>query len=338
MGGSPVPPHLAAIDRVIYLLDRAQAGRQKVKAFQRGRAILAELEPDEVERLVAEGRLTSLDGIGPSIASVVTAAVRNEASPYVDELEASSAIPIGEGAAIRAALRGDCHSHSTWSDGGAEVRAMAEAAIALGHDYLVVTDHSERLTVAHGLSAERLARQRIEIEALNVELAPFRLLTGIEVDIMGDGSLDLPDEVLEPLDVVIASVHREIHQPAAQMTKRLVTAVANPHVDILGHCTNRKIGEKKRKPSTFDADYVFAACANFDTAVEINCRPERRDPPEELLELALEWKCEISIDSDAHAPGQLEWLAYGCDIAARVGVEPASILNTRPADELTCSP
>lgn len=328
------PAHLDAIDRVIYLLDRSAAPTQKVRAFQRARSRLADLSEDEIRHLVATSTLTSVDGVGKSIASVVAAAVGGGPETYIDELAATSEVPVGEGAELRAALRGDCHSHSTWSDGGAAVQAMAEAAKALGHDYLVVTDHSERLTVAHGLSAEQLVEQRRELDRLNEELAPFRLLSGLEVDIMEDGSLDLADEVLAELDVVIASVHRQIHQEPDAMTKRLVRAVANPNVDILGHCTNRKIGSRTRRPSRFDPDYVFAACARFGTAVEINCRPERQDPPDETLELALEWECRVSIDSDAHAPGQLEWVNHGCDKAARHGIDPSMILNTCGPDEL----
>jgi putative hydrolase len=179
-----------------------------------------------------------------------------------------------------------------------------------------------------------LAEQLVEIDALNHELAPFRILTGMEVDILADGGLDLPDDFLARLDVVVASVHYKIHMPEPEMTRRLVKAVANPHVDILGHCTNRKVLGPGRKPSTFDADYVFAACARFDTAVEINCRPERQDPPDELLELAVQWDCRLSIDSDAHAPGQLEWVNYGCDRAATLGIEADRIINTRPAGDL----
>lgn len=333
----PLPAHLAAIDRAIYLLDRSAAPARKVRAFQRARAALAEVDEADVRALVEAGSLTAIDGIGPSISSVVTAAVRGETGRYLDDLEAVSTIDLHRGGPLRAAIRGDCHSHSTWSDGGAEIRTMAAAAQALGHDYLVVTDHSERLRVARGLSPERLTRQRKEIDALNAELAPFRLLRGTEVDIMPDGSLDLADEVLADLDVVIASVHHQIHQDSAEMTRRLVTAVANPHVDILGHCTNRKIdadGVLKRRPSRFDADYVFAACARFGTAVEINCRPERCDPPDDLLALAVEWGCRITIDSDAHSPGQLEWVAHGCERAATLGIEADRILTTRTADEL----
>jgi putative hydrolase len=334
-------PYAEAIDRVVYLLDRDLAPVQKVRAFTKGRAILDQLDPDEVERRATAGTLSRLDGIGPSIDAVVRAAYGAGPSDYVDRLEADTTVPLGPGASLRQALRGDCHSHSTWSDGGGELQAMALAARALGHDYLAATDHSARLTVAKGLSPERLRDQMGQIAELNTELAPFRILTGMEVDIMEDGSLDLTDDLLAELDVVVASVHHKIHQPADQMTRRLVTAVANPHVDILGHCTNRKVGvadggasRKPRKPSQFDADYVFAACARFNTAVEINCRPERQDPPDDLLALALQWDCLISIDSDAHAPGQLEWVNYGCDRAAAAGVEADRIINTRSADDL----
>lgn len=336
-GAVDEPPFRVALDRVIYLLDRDLAPVQKVRAFVKGRAILSELADERGEQAVAElvraGRLTSLEGIGSSIEAVVAGAYGGP-TDYVDKLETATAIEVGPGAKLRSMLKGDCHSHSTWSDGGAELRTMALAARNLGHEYLVATDHSARLTIAHGLSPERLSEQMDEIKALNDELAPFRILTGMEVDILDDGRLDLPDEFLARLDVVIGSVHHRIHQDPDEMTKRLVRAVASPHVDILGHCTNRKVLGNKRQPSRFDADYVFAACAQFDTAVEINCRPERQDPPEELLELALEWDCRISIDSDAHAPGQLEWVSYGCDKAATAGVEPERVLNTRSADEL----
>ena len=196
----------------------------------------------------------------------------------------------------------------------------------LGHDYLVLTDHSPRLTVAHGLNAERLREQLSEIAFLNERIAPFRVLTGIEVDILEDGSLDQDVDLLERLDVVVASAHSKLRMDRAAMTRRLVLAVASPHVDILGHCTGRKLRstvsqvasdpEVVRPESQFDPEIVFAACARFDTAVEINCRPERQDPPDHLLELALEWECKVSIDTDAHAPGQLEWQNFGCDKAA----------------------
>jgi len=325
---------VAALRRAIYLLDRQLAPSQKVRAFQRAIDIITDLPDGELEDRVVAGTLTQLDGIGKSTGSVIVAAVRNEPNTYLDDLDKRSCVPVGAGAGLLTALRGDCHVHSTWSDGGATIREMAEAARGLGHEYLVMTDHSPRLTVAHGLSEERLAAQLDEIELVNRELAPFRVLTGLEVDILVDGTLDLSEAMLARLDVVVASVHSKFRMPAEEMTRRMVMAVASPHVDILGHLTNRKVVGAGRPPSEFDAEIVFAACAKFDTAVEINCRPERQDPPDELLELAVEWGCKLAIDTDAHAPGQLEWQAFGCDKAARYGVEPSQIINTMRADDL----
>jgi putative hydrolase len=324
-----------AIDRAVYFMDRALAPAQKVRAFRNARAIVEEMDATELCERVEAGTLTDLDGIGPSTGGVIADAVEDRPSAYVDKLERGSRIEISdEGSAIRAALKGDCHSHTTWSDGGAPTEVMARAAMALGHEYLVVTDHSPRLTIAHGLSPERLAQQRAEIDRLNEELSPFRILRGVEVDILEDGGLDLPEAELERLDVVVASVHSKLRMPEHEMTRRMVLAAASPHVDILGHCTGRQIVGRGRPPSRFDPDLVFAACAQFDTAVEINCRPERQDPPDELLELALGWGCRISIDTDAHAPGQLEWQPSGCDKAARHGIEPDQIVNTMSADDL----
>jgi putative hydrolase len=323
-----------ALERTVYLLDRSLAPAPKVKAFARAADVVRELGPDELAELHRSGRLRELPGIGDSTGGVIAEALDGKVPAYLAKLEETTVIPTGEGGALRAALKGDCHSHSEWSDGGATIEAMARTAMALGHEYLVLTDHSPRLTVAHGLSPERLAEQLKEVARLNEELAPFRILTGMEVDILEDGALDLADELLAELDVVVASVHSKLSMAEPEMTKRMVLAVANPNVDILGHCTGRKVVGKGRPQSKFDADLVFAACARFDKAVEINCRPERQDPPEELLTLALEWGCKVSIDTDAHAPGQLEWQLYGCDKAARLGIEPAEIVNTMAADDL----
>jgi putative hydrolase len=323
----------AALDRIVHLLDRAHEPSFKAKAFQRARNVVRDTDPAELAERAAAGTLTKLEGIGDATARVITEALAGEVPGYLAKLEGTTEIAITpEGRRYRDALRGDCHTHSTWSDGGAEIVEMATTAAALGHEYMVLTDHSPRLTIAHGLNRERLERQLVEIAAVNEQLAPFRILTGMEVDILEDGSLDLDDDLLARLDVVVASVHSKLRSDRTAMTERMVIAVASPHVDILGHCTGRLIG--KRPPSVFDADYVFAACQQFGTAVEINCRPERLDPPRELLDLAIEHGCWFSIDTDAHATGQLEWQAHGCDRAAERDVPLERIINTMSADEL----
>ena len=323
-----------ALDRVVYLLDRVLAESQKVRAFVRARDVAAEVGEDELAERNRQGRLTDLPGIGPVTANVISEALEGKVPAYVAKLEEETVLPLGEGADLRAALRGDCHSHSTWSDGGASIETMARTAQELGHEYLVLTDHSPRLTVAHGLTAERLRAQLDEIRELNEKLTPFRILTGIEVDILPDGSLDQNDALLAELDVVVASVHSKLRMPREDMTRRMVLAMAHPLVDVLGHCTGRKVVGSQRPQSQFDADIVFAACARFDVALEINCRPERQDPPEDLLEQAIGWGLRFSIDTDAHAPGQLEWQVYGCDKAAKAGIPPDRIVNTRSADDL----
>jgi putative hydrolase len=321
-----------ALERVVHCLDRAHDTGFKTKAFVRSLEVVrATPEPELAERARA-GTLTDLDGIGDSSARVIIEALAGR-SDYLDQLEAASQVALSAaGAAYRHALRGDCHLHSRWSDGGATIEAMARTAIGLGHEYMVLTDHSPRLTVAHGLSRERLEQQLGDVAVLNHQLAPFRILTGIEVDILEDGALDHGDDVLSQLDVVVASVHSKLRMPSRPMTERMVRAVANPHVDILGHCTGRMIG--KREPSSFDPDYVFAACAAFHTAVEINCRPERLDPPRPLLQIAIDHDCWFAIDSDAHATGQLEWQPHGCNRAAEVGVPLDRVINTMSADDL----
>ena len=321
-----------ALSLAVHYLDREFAPALKVRAFQRALTVVETVHDSELGRRAAAGTLTELDGIGPSTARVIAEALDGATDGYLAALEARSRIPIGAGGPVLERLRGDCHCHTTWSDGGAPLRAMAETAAALGHEWVAITDHSARLTVAHGLDEQRLRRQMDEIAALNEELAPFRILTGMEVDILEDGSLDLSSDVLAQLDVVVASVHSKLRMPSAEMTPRMVAAVANPHMDILGHCTNRKVVGGGRPPSTFDAEIVFAACARFDKAVEINCRPERQDPPEELLRLAVEWGCKVTVDTDAHATGQLEWQAYGADKAVRCNVPTDDIVNTWPAE------
>jgi putative hydrolase len=321
-----------ALERVVHCLDRAHDTGFKTKAFVRALEVVRAIPPDELAARATAGTLTDLEGIGDSTARLITETLNGDTS-YVDKIEAETQVKVtDDGARYRDALRGDCHMHSRWSDGGATIEAMARTARDLGHEYMVLTDHSPRLTVAHGLSRERLEQQLADVATLNEKMAPFRILTGIEVDILEDGTLDHGDEVLSQLDVVVASVHSKLRMERQPMTERMVRAVASPHVDILGHCTGRMIG--KREPSTFDADYVFAACAQFHTAVEINCRPERLDPPRPLLDLAIEYGCYFAIDSDAHATGQLEWQPLGCNRAAECDVPLDRVINTWPVDDL----
>jgi putative hydrolase len=285
--------------------------------------------------VAAAGRLTSIDGVGDTTARVIAEALAGDTPAYLSQLEGEGTEEVDSDAlALRQALRGDCHSHSNWSDGGSPIDEMAVAAQALGHDYWALTDHSPRLTVAHGLNRERLVEQLEIVAALNESMAPFRILTGIEVDILEDGALDQDDDLLAQLDVVVASVHSKLRMPEAEMTRRMLAAIESPHTDILGHCTGRLIVGRGRPQSTFDADRIFAACAETGTAVEINSRPERLDPPLDLIGRALAAGCMFSINTDAHAPGQLEWQVNGCLPAAQAGIPAERVVNTRPLDEL----
>ncbi|RBY74834.1 PHP domain-containing protein [Blastococcus sp. TF02-09] len=341
---TPLAP-AAALRRIAFLLERAREPSYRVSAFRTAAAVVDGLGEDQLDLKIRTNTLKDLKGVGPKTAAVIVQAHKGQVPEYLTKLEQDLAelVPMADDVAeFRAALKGDLHLHSDWSDGGSPIREMAEAAMALGHEYMALTDHSPRLTVANGLSPARLEQQLDVVAALNEELSPFRILTGIECDINVDGSLDQTDELLGRLDVVVASVHSELRAPSAQMTERMLTAVANPHTDVLGHCTGRLVigrrqrnGEQKPRPeSTFDAEAVFAACVEFGTAVEINSRPERLDPPRRLLTLATELGCEFAIDTDAHAPGQLDWQYNGVERAIECGVEPARVINTRSADDL----
>ncbi|MFI6733229.1 PHP domain-containing protein [Nonomuraea sp. NPDC050451] len=329
-----------ALREIAFLLERAGEPTYRVRAFRRAAQVVADLSRDELVRLARTGGLGDLPGIGKVTALVVNESLDGQVPTYLRRLRATDGVQLDEETeALRGALKGDLHSHSDWSDGGSPIEEMAEAARGLGHDYLALTDHSPRLTVAKGLSAERLERQLDVVAELNERLAPFRILTGIEVDINTDGSLDQSPELLERLDVVVASVHSKLRMDGDEMTRRMVTAIANPLVDVLGHCTGRvvKAGGRRgeRRPeSSFDAELVFEACRRFGVAVEINSRPDRLDPPKRLMRLAYEMGCVFAIDSDAHAPGQLDWQHYGCERAARSGIEADRVVNTWPLKRL----
>jgi putative hydrolase len=320
---------------IAFCLERALEPSYRVKAFRTAAAVVDGLSRAELTTRASSGMLEELTGIGAVTALVITESLAGEEPNYLRRVSTLGETPVSEGAAaLRSALKGDCHVHSDWSDGGSPIDEMARAARDLGHEYLVLTDHSPRLKVARGLSADRLRTQLDVVKSLNEELAPFRILTGIECDINEDGSLDQEPSLLAELDLVVASVHSKLRMPSADMTPRMVAAVSNPHTDVLGHCTGRMVKGKGRPESEFEADIVFAACAQFDVAVEVNSRPERLDPPKRLLRLAVEAGCKVSIDTDAHAPGQLDWQHLGCERAYLTGVTADRVINSWSADEL----
>jgi putative hydrolase len=366
----------ADLRRIAFLLERAHEATYRVRAFRSAAAAVGSVATGELAARAAAGTLTELSGVGAVTARCIAESLAGEEPVYLRRLESTAGSDLDDASTqLRAALRGDCHSHSDWSDGGSPIEEMVAAAIDLGHEYLVLTDHSPRLTVARGLDAERLRKQLDVVAAINEGLAkvslerPFRLLTGIEVDILADGSLDQEDELLARLDVVVGSVHSGLREESATMTRRMLAALENPYLDILGHCTGRllprseqptakadeatddKVGSKAerggrggergrrgggrgRPESTFDAAAVFAKAAELDKAIEINSRPERLDPPKRLLRAALEAGCRFTIDTDAHAPGQLDWQLYGCERAVACGVPAERIVNTWAVGDL----
>ena len=333
-GCSPVE----ALRRIALLLERSRAGTYRVQAFRAAATVVAGMPRTELDARLAAGTLGELPGLGPATTGVVTQAAEGELPAYLASLQEQTAgflAPGGE--SLYAAILGDLHSHSDWSDGGSPIEEMVLSAVELGQEWLALTDHSPRLKVANGLSADRLRRQLGVVDGVNAALGErFRLLRGIEVDILDDGSLDQDPPLLDELDIVTASVHSKLRMPRAPMTARMLAAVENPRVNVLGHATGRLVeGSRGTRPqSEFDAAAVFGACADRGVAVEINSRPERCDPPDELVEVARDLGCLFAIDSDAHAPGQLDMKAYGCERATRLGIPAERIVTTWSVDRL----
>ena len=329
-----------ALRAIGYYLERDRQPTHRVKAYRRAADTIEALPTAEVRARRRAGTLTELPGIGPKTEAVILEAMDGATPSYLVKLEQAAGALTEAGTTLRSELTSDLHLHSEWSDGGSPIEEMARTAFRLGHKYMALTDHSPRLTVANGLSRERRLQQIDVVGELNKKLADeldgFTILNGIEVDILDDGSLDCDTEILARLDLVVASVHSKLRMASEPMTERMVRAIANPHVDVLGHCTGRLItGDRGTRPeSAFDAEVVFEACRQFGTAVEINSRPERLDPPKRLLALAVEAGCMFSIDTDAHAPGQLDWQVYGCERAEECGVTADRVINTWESDAL----
>ncbi len=326
-----------ALNEIAFWLERGLAPTFKVQAFRNAAGVIAPLGRSELGERIRDGRLQRMKGIGGRTFEVISQAVDGVVPDYLERLRSSGAQPLADGGQqLHAALRGDLHSHSSWSDGGSSIELMVGAARMLGRQYLALTDHSPNLKIANGLSAERLSAQLAVVEGINDGATDFRVLAGIEVDILESGDLDQSPEMLDRLDVVVASVHSKLRSDKQTMTRRMLATISDPHTSVLGHCTGRLVqGSRGTRPeSEFDAELVFAACAEFDVAVEINSRPERQDPPDDLIQLALDAGCLFSIDSDAHAPGQLDFIQYGAERAALNNVPEERIITTWPLERL----
>jgi putative hydrolase len=321
-------PH-EALSEIATLLERERSSRYKSKAFRAAADAIAGLSDDELRDTAS---LRRRKGVGDSSFAVIQQALAGEVPTYLVDLRERAGVE--RVSHLRTLLRGDLHSHSDWSDGLTSIEMMADAARALGHEYLALTDHSPRLRVANGLSAERLRTQLDVVRAQSTDA--FTMLTGIEVDILDDGSLDQEAGLLDELDLVVASAHSKLRMERGPMTRRLVAAVSDGRMDVLGHVTGRLVEGSRgtRPPSDFDAPAVFDACAANGVAVEINSRPERQDPPDELIALALAAGCLFAINSDAHAPGQLSLLDHGAERAERAGVPAERIVTTWPLSQL----
>ena len=317
------------LSEIGYLLRQQEKERYRARAFAAASWSLALQRPD-LQALEQADALTSLEGVGEGIARVLSELVKTGESRYLNRLreQMNQQARGNETNLDYADYKGDIHSHTTWSDGRATMLEMAEAAQALGYSYLGITDHSPRITVVHGLDAERLVAQSREMAEVQKQVDSLSLLQGIEVDILEDGALDLPDAVLEILDIVIASPHVKLRQDPAVTTERMLRAVAHPHVDVIGHPTGRRPGS--REGATYDFEAVFEEAAKHGVALEIDCDPARMDLSPEMARLALDLGCDFVVDADAHAPAEFAYVPMGLWMARRAGIPQDRIRNFRP--------
>ena len=322
-----------ALSEIGYLLRQQEKERYRARAFSAAAWSIVLTRPD-LRKLAKSDQLTSLEGVGDGIARVLKELVETGGSRYLNRLREQMRQPArdDESSLDFDGYRGDLHCHTTWSDGRATMQEMAEGAQALGYEYLGITDHSPRITVVHGLDAEKLVAQSREMAEVQKRV-DVQLLQGIEVDILEDGSLDLPDAVLEILDVVIASPHVKLRTEPAAMTERMMRAVGHPHVDVIGHPTGRRPGS--REGATYDFEAVFKEAAKRNVALEIDCDPARLDLSPEMARTARDLGCSFVVSSDAHAPAEFAYVPMALWMAKRAGIPKDRILNFRPLDELT---
>jgi putative hydrolase len=324
------------LSEIGYLLRQDPEQKFRAQAFSAAAWTIAISRPD-LEALYRANALTTIEGVGTGIAKVLAGLLETGQSSYLQRLRTEMGQPTrdDESDLDLSQYQGDVHSHTNWSDGKATMLDMARGAQALGYRYLGITDHSPRIKVVNGLGAERLLEQSREMAEVQAQMDDLTLLQGIEVDILEDGALDLPDAVLELLDVVIASPHVKLRQEPAAMTERMLRAVSNPHVDVIGHPTGRRPGS--REGATYDFEAVFKEAARHKVALEIDCDPARMDLSPEMARLALESGCNFTMDADAHAPAELAYVPMAAWMARRAGIPQERILNFLDPDELTAA-
>ena len=322
------------LSEIGYLLRQNEDQRFRAKAFAAAAWSIVITRPD-LEALHRANALTTIEGVGAGIAKILAGLVETGQSTYLERLRTEMGQPTRDDESIidLSQYQGDVHSHTNWSDGKVPMLDMARGARAMGYRYLGVTDHSPRIKVVNGLDAERLLAQSRELAEVQSQVEEVTLLQGIEVDILEDGALDLPDAVLELLDVVIASPHVKLRMEREAMTARMMRAVSNPHVDVIGHPTGRRPGS--REGADYDFELVFREAARRGVALEIDCDPARMDLSPEMARLALECGCTFALDADAHKPDELAYVPMAAWMARRAGIPQDRILNFLDVDELT---